>query len=212
MQTKSGVRTRARSLSNQTRANWLIDAMVFLGGVLAALSGIYFLYLPSGGYRGGRNPMYGITILFERHTWSDLHIYAGVVMVVAVVAHFAIHWRWVSMMARRVVTALRSGESSMSQRAWYNLLLDAGVALSFLMCAVSGFALLLVAGGEGAGLTPARVVWDMVHTWSGVVLIATAAIHFAIHWRWVKNVTRRLVLSMVPVQRAEPQPTLSGGE
>jgi hypothetical protein len=52
----------------------------------------------------------------------------------------------------------------------------------------------------------------MVHTWSGVVLIATAAIHFAIHWRWVKNVTRRLVLSMVPVQRAEPQPALSGGE
>jgi hypothetical protein len=212
MQRKNGVRTRARTLSNQTRANWLIDAMVFLGGILAALSGIHFLYLPSGGYRGGRNPMYGITILFERHTWSDLHIYAGVVMVVAVVVHFAIHWRWVSMMARRVITALRSGESSMSQRAWYNLLLNAGVALGFLVCAVSGFALLLVPGGEGAGLTPARVAWDMVHTWSGVVLIATAAIHFAIHWRWVKNVTRRLVLSMVPVQRAEPQPVLSGGD
>ncbi|MGD8904110.1 MAG: hypothetical protein PVI67_11135, partial [Anaerolineae bacterium] len=62
-------------MSMQTRANWLIDVAVFIGGILAGLSGVYFLYLPSGGYQGGRNPMYGITIFFERHTWSDLHVW-----------------------------------------------------------------------------------------------------------------------------------------
>ena len=78
---------RTIRLSRQTRANWLIDAVVFVGGLLAALSGIYFLYLPSGGYRGGRNPAYGIQILFERHTWSDLHLVTGLVMVAAVAVH-----------------------------------------------------------------------------------------------------------------------------
>ena len=43
-------------MSMQTRKNWLIDAAVFVGGLVAALSGIYFLYLPSGGYQGGAQP------------------------------------------------------------------------------------------------------------------------------------------------------------
>ncbi len=54
------------TVSKQTRNNWLIDAAVFIGAVVAAITGIYFLFLPSGGYQGGRNPMYGVTILFER--------------------------------------------------------------------------------------------------------------------------------------------------
>ncbi|MDD3827836.1 MAG: DUF4405 domain-containing protein, partial [Anaerolineae bacterium] len=183
---------RTIRLSRQTRANWLIDAVVFVGGLLAALSGIYFLYLPSGGYRGGRNPAYGLQILFERHTWSDLHLVTGLVMVAAVAVHLAIHWRWVKMMARRVVSALVAGPVSMSRAARLNLVLDAVVALAFVICAVSGIALLLLPGGRaavGPGLLSSRVAWDLVHTWSGVALIAAAAVHFAIHWRWVKNVT-----------------------
>lgn len=199
---------RAIRLSRQTRANWLIDAIVFLGGLLAALSGIYFLYLPSGGYRGGRNPAYGIQILFERHTWSDLHLVTGLVMVAAVAVHLAIHWRWVKMMARRVVTALTAGPVGMSRAARLNLVLDAVEALAFLICAVSGIALLLLPGGRaaaGPGLLSGRVAWDLVHTWSGVVLIAAAVVHFAIHWRWVKNVTVRFFLSLLPQPAAGEQ-------
>ncbi len=63
------------------RNKWLLFAVVFLSGLVAALSGIYFLFVPSGGYQGGRNPTYGLTILFSRHTWDDLdgpaYAYAG---------------------------------------------------------------------------------------------------------------------------------------
>ncbi|MGD8855308.1 MAG: DUF4405 domain-containing protein, partial [Chloroflexota bacterium] len=87
--------TKSRSISWQTRKNWLIDFAVFGGGVLAILSGIYFLYLPSGGYQGGRNPMYNVTVLFTRHSWGDIHTWGGLLMIVAVAVHFAIHWQWV---------------------------------------------------------------------------------------------------------------------
>jgi hypothetical protein len=50
------------TVSKQTCNNWLIDAAVLIGAVIAAITGVYFLFLPSGGYQGGRNPMYGITI------------------------------------------------------------------------------------------------------------------------------------------------------
>lgn len=50
-----------------------------------------------------------------------------------------------------------------------------------------------------------RATWDLVHTWAGVVLIAAAVIHFAIHWRWITKVTTKMI-GMVSPQRAEPQP------
>ena len=79
------------TMSLQTRTNWLIDAAVFLSSVLAAITGIYFLFLPVGGYQGGRNPMYGIIFLFDRHTWDDLHTWTGIAMIAAAVIHLAFH-------------------------------------------------------------------------------------------------------------------------
>jgi cytochrome b subunit of formate dehydrogenase len=205
--------SKAIRMSKQTRMNWLIDAAVAVGGLLAGLSGIYFLVLPSGGYQGGRNPMYGIQILFERHAWSDLHAWAGLVMIAAVVVHFAIHWQWVKRMSRRVVDGMRAGGRSLSRGAKINVAIDALIAISFLVCALSGLYFLIgTSGGYEGGRNPgwdagfllSRTTWDLIHTWSGVVLIAAAVVHFAIHWRWVKNVTVRFFLSLRPQPKARP--------
>jgi preprotein translocase subunit SecY len=201
-------------MSMQTRANWLIDAAVFFGGIVAALSGVYFLFLPSGGYQGGRNPAYGITILFERHSWSDLHTWGGVIMIAAIAVHFVIHWQWVKMMGRRMVNAMRSGGATFSRGAKINVAVDALVAASFLICALSGIYFLFAPsggfqGGQNPGWDPnwlfSRTTWDLIHTWSGVVLMVAAVVHFAIHWRWVKNVTQRFFLSLLP-QSSTHQP------
>ena len=202
-------------ISMQTRMNWLIDAAVFIGGVLAALSGIYFLYLPSGGYQGGRNPMYGVTVLFERHTWSDVHMWGGVLMIAAILIHLAIHWQWVKMMGRKAVNGMLSRGTGLSKGAKFNVALDLVVAISFLVCALSGVYLLFAPsggfqGGNNPGWDPnflfSRTTWDLIHTWSGVVVTAAAAVHFAIHWRWVKNVTRKFFVSLLPQPQAGKVP------
>ena len=194
-------------MSWKTRQNWLIDAAVAVGGVLVALSGIYFLFLPSGGYQGGRNAAYGITILFGRHTWSDVHLWSGIVMISAIAIHFAIHWEWVKRMARRTVRAMLSSGSPLSRGAKVNVAIDVLVAVSFLVCALSGIYFVFApAGGYQGGSNPgwdpnflfSRTTWDLVHTWSGVVMIVAAVVHLAIHWRWVRNVTVRFFLSLLP--------------
>jgi len=199
-------------MSMQTRANWLIDVAVFIGGILAGLSGVYFLYLPSGGYEGGRNPMYGITIFFERHTWSDLHTWGGVLMIAAIAVHFTIHWDWVKRMSSRSVRAMFGRNGKLSRGAWINVAIDLLVAVSFLVCALTGIYFLFAPsggyqGGSNVGWDPgflfSRTTWDMIHTWSGVVLGIAAAIHFAIHWRWVKNVSARFFLSLRPQPKAK---------
>ena len=189
----------SNGVSPKTRMNWLIDAAVLGSALIAALSGIYFLFLPSGGYQGGRNALYGVTILFQRATWDDLHTWGGFIMIAAAVIHLAIHWKWVTGTLKRVSKKLTAGTGSINRHAWFNIGIDATIALSFLITALSGIYFLFVPGGRGAVdpmLFFARSTWDVLHTWGGVVLIISAVIHFAIHWRWVVKVTRNVLGSI----------------
>jgi len=180
------------SPSLQTRRNWLIVAALSLSGIVAALSGIYFLYLPSGGYQGGRNPMYGVTILFGRDTWGAMHTWGGLAMIAVVAVHLALHWAWVGMMGRRMLKAMTSRGHRLSRGARRNIALNVLVAASGLITAATGIYLLFAPSGHGSSQA---VTWDLVHTWAGVVMTVAAVAHLAIHWRWVENVTRRLVQS-----------------
>ncbi len=184
------------TVSTKTRNNWLIDAAIFIGGLVAAITGIYFLYLPSGGYQGGRNPLYGITILFERHTWDDLHTWFGVLMIAAAAVHIAIHWQWIKSMTLRMAKSLVGKGARMNRYGYFNVAINATVGLSFLLAALSGIYFLFAPGSgwtANAGFIFTRTTWDLIHTWSGVALISAAVIHFAIHWRWVTKVTRNVL-------------------
>lgn len=189
------------------RNKWLLFAIVFLSGLVASLSGIYFLFLPSGGYEGGRNPWYGVTILFSRHAWEDLHAWGGVLMIVVAVVHFAIHWRWVKVMSKRTVKALFSRETKLAKGPRLSVAVNLVIAVSFLLTAVSGIYFLFAPsggfeGGRNIGWDPmflfSRTTWDLIHTWAGVAFIGAAVVHFWMHWRWIKNMTTRLFLSLLP--------------
>lgn len=180
-------------LSWQTRKNWLMDVSVFLGGVIAAITGIYFLFLPTGGYRGGRNMFYGVYILADRHTWEDWHTWSGIVMIVAAVIHLIIHWQWVVMMTKRIVNVLRAKGSALSSGAKLNVFVDLMVAINFVLAAISGIYFFFF-GGEGQAaqiILFDATIWDLIHTWSGTILVVAVLVHLWIHWRWIVNVTSR---------------------
>lgn len=204
-------------ISKQTRQNWLIDAAVFVGALLSALTGIYFLFLPVGGYQGGRNPAYGLTILFGRQTWDDVHTWGGLLMILAVVIHLAWHWSWVMMMSRRAGNALLGKGTTFSRGARINVLVDLAIALSFLVTAVSAIYFLFVPAGYAAGTTRgwdpgflfSRATWDLLHTWGFVAMMLAALLHIIIHWRWIVNVTRRFWQSMFNDQQTSMNRQLS---
>jgi preprotein translocase subunit SecY len=189
------------TVSKQTRNNWLIDAAVFIGALVAAITGIYFLFLPSGGYQGGRNPMYGLTILFSRHTWDDLHTWFGALMIAAAIVHIAIHWNWVKGTAKRMAKSAVGKGARMNRHGYFNVAVDAAVAIGFILAAISGVYFMFVPG-SGWAADPrfifARTTWDLIHTWSGVAMIVAAIIHFVIHWNWVTKVTTKVFRSLSP--------------
>lgn len=202
-----------RPVSQQTQKNWWIDAVLFTSALVAALSGIYFLFLPTGGYQGGRNPLYNVQILFTRHTWDDLHTWGGIAMIAVAIIHLVIHWSWVTNMAKRTWNELTGKCGCMNARGRWNLNLNILVAISFLLTALSGVYLLFVPGGRG---TPdlmflfTRTTWDLIHTWAGVTLITAVVIHLAIHWKWVTKVTSKMIKMLFPGQSIQ-EPWLTNG-
>ena len=197
-----------QTVSKQTQKNWWVDAALFSGAIVAALSGIYFLFLPSGGFQGGRNPLYNIQILFARQTWDDLHTWGGIAMIVAAIVHLAIHWTWVVSMTRRIWNELTGQCGCMNPRGRWNLILNIFVAISFVLTAISGVYFLFVPGGRWVAdpmILFTRTTWDLIHTWAGVALIAAAIVHFVIHWKWVTKVTRKMVGMIIP-SRTVQQP------
>lgn len=49
---------RRRRLATKTLVHWAIACFLSVTGLVSALTGIYFLFLPSGGSQGGRNLNY----------------------------------------------------------------------------------------------------------------------------------------------------------
>lgn len=87
---------------NKSRINYLLDMVIGLAFLLAAGTGVAFLFLGEGGYQGGRNAAYAVTLLgLSRHTWTDLHTWASLVMIAGVVVHFILHWKWIVCVTRQ---------------------------------------------------------------------------------------------------------------
>jgi hypothetical protein len=183
-------------VSRQTKRNWWIDALLFGSALIAAISGIYFLFLPSGGYRGGRNSLYNVQFLFTRQTWDDLHTWGGLAMISVSIIHLALHWKWVVAMSKRVFNEVFGHLGSVKSRGRWNLILDLVIGLSFLLAALSGVYFLSFPGGHGT-VDPliifTRSTWDLIHIWAGLVLIAGAIFHLVLHWTWVCKVTSCLI-------------------
>jgi hypothetical protein len=140
--------------------------------------------------------MYGVTILFERHTWEELHMWTGFLMVIAALIHILVHWKWIVNMARRLWTQFTTRQSQFNQRSRNNLLINFAIGLSFTIAAISGVYLFFVPGGSHGVIDPlilfTRKTWVLIHTWAGIFMIAAFVTHFYIHWRWVVKVSKKM--------------------
>jgi len=180
------------NLTPKLRNNWLIDATLFFSATFALLSGIYFLAFPVGGFQGGRNPYYGIIILFSRHTWGDLHTWSSLIMTAVAVVHIAIHWKWIVGTTRRIFKAIFHRSETLGTRLLWNIFLDAMIGLSFIICAISGVYFLFVDKTPKTIFLFSRTIWDLLHTWSGITMSMAAILHFTLHWQWIVNVTKKM--------------------
>ncbi len=184
-------------VKKQVRRNWQVDLGLFLAALGASLTGIYFLFLPVGGYQGGRNPFYGITFLFERETWDLLHTWTGVAMIAAAFIHLVLHWSWIAGSAKRVSSDIFQRSKHLSLKSRINVVVDLTVAIGFFLTATSGVYFLFGPAGIPSRSLPPYIlnaqIWDLIHTWAFVVMATGVMIHLALHWNWIVSVGARIL-------------------
>ena len=96
-------------MGKRARLFYFVDVLIGLAFVLSAVTGAAFLFMGSGGYQGGRNPDFATALLgIERGTWSDLHTWASLAMIVGVGLHLLLHWRWILATTVRILRPARS--------------------------------------------------------------------------------------------------------
>lgn len=89
---------------NRGKLNYAIDAGLLITFILSMASGIFLLFLPSGGgFQGGRNIAFQTEILgMGRWFLKDLHTYSSILMGIGVLVHLLLHWNWIVCMTRNI--------------------------------------------------------------------------------------------------------------
>ena len=84
--------------------NYLLALVMFLLALFQAVSGfVLWFALPRGnGYRGGRDAEIegAATFLWDRHTWINIHDWVAVALLVLLVIHLILHWKWIVYVTR----------------------------------------------------------------------------------------------------------------
>ncbi|MDK2981260.1 MAG: hypothetical protein PWQ55_1607 [Chloroflexota bacterium] len=178
-------------LSEQTRQRYLLVLLLIFSGLALTFSSLYYLYFPLG-YQGGRNPYYNAVILFDRTAWLQIHLWSGLAVILALLVHIPLHWKWIVQMGKRCLGKADCHIGRLNPHARFNIYLDAAAALSFLVAAISGIYFLFVPAGRPAFLF-SYATWDVIHTWSGVAMIVLSLGHFVYHRLWVSKVSGRIL-------------------
>ena len=86
-------------------------SMALLGLAEAVTGFVLWLGFPAGGSGGGRGWGGGLgsgglgNITFweiSKHTWIDIHDWVAVALVVLVLVHVVLHWKWIMRMAKSI--------------------------------------------------------------------------------------------------------------
>lgn len=83
--------------------NYILFVIMFLLALFQAISGLLlWLVVPGGGYQGGRGLEAGSsTFIWDRHIWINLHDWTAVALLVLVIIHLILHWKWITYMTKK---------------------------------------------------------------------------------------------------------------
>lgn len=79
------------------------------------------------------------------------------------------------------------------KKAQLNYWIDVSIAVTFILSAISGLVFLLPVDFESGILGISYSLWNQLHTWSSVGMIAGVLAHLMLHWKWIISMTKKML-------------------
>ena len=89
-----------------------------------------------------------------------------------------------------------------------NYWVDLVIGLAFVFSAVSGIIFLLPIS-DSTVLGIRYTIWDQIHTWGSLLMIAGVLAHLVLHWKWIVAMTKKTLLALT--RPARPAATATNG-
>jgi hypothetical protein len=132
--------------------------------------------------------MFGVLLVAYNPAWSGLawHEWLSVAVVVPLLLHLVVNWN-------KVLRVVSTFTDRLFHGSRLDLVVDTVLFVVAVLVMVSGLMISqVVARAVGITIAPASI-WVSVHSWSADLTIVLLLVHFVLHWRWVYNVSLRLM-------------------
>ncbi len=84
---------------NKSKINYIIDFLALMSFLIAAVSGLAIkFFMPSGVRQGRFQEFLGI----QKETWSQIHDWFGILLIIFVAIHLILHRDWIVCMTKNI--------------------------------------------------------------------------------------------------------------
>jgi cytochrome b subunit of formate dehydrogenase len=87
--------------------NYILFIIMLLLGAIQVISGFLLWLVIPGGHRGlgiTRSGLFADTdVLWSRYTWIEIHDWTAVALLVIVIIHIILHWKWITFMTKKMI-------------------------------------------------------------------------------------------------------------
>ncbi len=142
-----------------------------------------------------------LVVIDEKSTGVVIHEWLGVGIFLVIVVHVLLHWDWVVGITKRFFKKLKAEPR-------INYFVDLGIFIGFITIIFSGLMIseivMPLVGLRGTG----GMFWKQLHYQATDITLYLAAIHLALHWRWIKSVFTRYLVNPVVNLFKRPKPAV----
>ena len=161
---------------SRTEQNFWLDVTIFVALLITTITGfILWLVIP--------HKLDIVFLGFSRSVWVAVHICSGVVGLAGIVIHIVRHWDWLKALRGRPLR-------EMKEKLRANRVVDRIMWITFIATNVFGAIAWALHFGDDIYVVS---VPDRLHVVFGVVWAILAAVHLALHWKWIASTTQRYI-------------------
>lgn len=117
---------------------------------------------------------------------STLHEWSGIALGILILAHLALHWKWIFNMTKKIPKIIKRNRKTLKY------FIDIGMLTSFSLVFITGIIKFPLLDVDREFLSVNSLFFVVIHDWAGITLAILALLHIILNWKWLVATTKKV--------------------